>query len=220
MDADRISLELLDHFDRPKLLSPLESVRQLRRQPPALPRVSEGAGSFVLLGPPAEPGAGVFSAIGFSRLSPSRDVRWILKWAAAIAVVTVSASQLVAFAYVCVADRALNLAARAGAAESILPRATYQSIYAAVERRLADYPRLGSRLQMTVLQNGRPVGQRFRAREDDRISITISASASAMMPGWLTTVPQWRGDLLLTARADRTMRGHRLRPEHSQTAAE
>jgi hypothetical protein len=137
-----------------------------------------------------------------------------------MAVVAVAATQLIAFAYMCAADRALNLAARAGASESILPRATYDSICAAVERRLTEYPHLGSHLQLTVLQNGRPVGQRFQAREDDRISITISAPASAMTPGWLTKLPQWRGDLLLNARAERMALSHRLRPEHSQTAAE
>ena len=53
--------------------------------------------------------------------------------------------------------------------EATLPRATYQSITAAVERRLASYPQLSGQLQLSVLQNGRPVGTQFRAGDGDRL---------------------------------------------------
>ncbi len=218
MDADHNSLELLSHFDRPKLLSPAEL--ELVSQPPALPGVCETPGLVAPVEPPAVPGADSSFVSDISKPTSSRDARWILKWAAASAVLAIAASQLITFAYVCAADHTLKLAARAGASESILPRATYESICAAVERRLTEYPQLGSRLQLTVLQNGRPIGQRFQARGEDRISVTISAPDSAFMPSWLTKLPMWKGEVPLTARAERVMPGRRLRPEHSQTAAE
>ena len=200
MDADHNSLELLSHFDRPKRLSPADIVQPSYSQPPALPGVCETPGLVAHTEPPAEPGADSSFVSDNSKPTASRDARWVLKWAAASAVVAIAVSQLVAFGYVCAADRALNVAARAGASESILPRATYESICAAVERRLTEYPQLGGQLQITVLQNGRPVGQRFQAREEDRISITISAPDSAFMPGWLKKSPAWKGGILLTAR--------------------
>jgi hypothetical protein len=220
MDSDDNPLELLSHFDRPKLLSPLDESDRSDRQPSAPPGVSENPGLVLHAEPPAEPGADESFASRHSNRTQSRDARWILKWASAFAVVAIAASQLTSFAYVTAADHALNLAARAGASESILPRSTYESICGAVERRLAEYPQLGSQLQLTVLQNGRPIGQRFQLREDDRISITISAPASAFTPAWLAKLPTWQGDVLLAARAERVMPGRHLRPEHSQTAAE
>jgi hypothetical protein len=219
MDSDQASLELLSHFDRPKTLS-LAEYRELDRQPPALPGVKSARDVNAPQEPPAEPGADRLNGKSDSQQILQRDVRWILKWAAALAIISIAAVQLAAFLYLCQAQHALNLAARAGASESILPRANYETIYAAIGRTLANYSQLGSQLQVTVLQNGRPVGRRVSFGEEDRISVTISAPASAMTPNWLTKLPQWRGDVLITALADRTMPSHRLRPEHSQTAAE
>ncbi len=104
-----------------------------------------------------------------------RGVRWVLQWAVALAVLTVATSVLVEFAYLLAAEQALNLAARTGATEATLPRATYRSVVAAVERRLASYPRMSGQLRLSVLQNGRPVGTGFRAGDGDRLLITLTA---------------------------------------------
>lgn len=218
MDSDQASLELLSHFDRPKQLTSAEL--RIVSQPPTSPGVCETVESSPPQEPPAEPGAAERVVDEHLRQILRRDVRWILKWAAALAVIAIAASQLTAFAFVWHGERQLELAARAGASESILPRATYATISAALERRLASYPQLRHYLQQTVLQNGRPVGPRFQAGEDDRISVTVSAPASAFLPGWLTHLPTWRSEVLITARAERTMPSHKLRPEHSHTAAE
>ncbi|HEX4413887.1 MAG TPA: hypothetical protein VH107_09695 [Lacipirellulaceae bacterium] len=219
MDSDQPSLDLLSHFDRPKTLSPAE-YREPDWQPLALPRVSSVRDVNTSQERPAELAAVEHSPERPSQQICRRDGRWVLKWGAAVSVIAVAASQLIAFAYICQGEHALDSAARAGASESILPRATYETISAAIERRLATCLQLGSQLQVTILQNGRPIGQRFRIGEDDRISVIISAPASAMTPSWLAKLPLWRGDVLISARADRTMPSRKLRPEHSQTAAE
>jgi hypothetical protein len=104
------------------------------------------------------------------------------------------------------------MAARTGATEATLPRATYQSVAAAVERRLAGYPQLGGQLQLNLLQNGRPVGRQFRAGDGDRVSITLSAPTSSVVPGWLSKISLWRGDAPLNAHAEREVPGRKLRP--------
>jgi hypothetical protein len=226
MDSDQTSLDLLSHFDRPKTLS-LAEYRELDKQPPAPPCVRTALDVDAPQEPSAEPatadlqpGADRPKGKTHSQQILQRDARWILKWAAALAIVAIAATQLTAFCYLCETQHALNLAARAGASESILPRATYETICAAIARRLANYPQAETQLQVTVLQNGRPIGRRLRFDEEDCISVMISAPASAMTPSWLARLPQWRGDVLITAMADRTMPSHKLRPEHSQAAAE
>ena len=114
MDSDQTSLDMLSHFDRPKTLSP-DEISQLHSQPPALPGVCLPRIVEAPPDPPAEPGAAESSAEKLPRRIPQRDVRWILKWAAALAVVSIAAIQLAAFSYLCQAQHALNLAARAGA---------------------------------------------------------------------------------------------------------
>jgi hypothetical protein len=144
----------------------------------------------------------------------------MLKWALAVAVVAIATSQLIEFAYLCAAQHSLDLAARAGAFAGTFPRATYESVAIAIDRKLANDPQLSSRIQLTVLQNGRPVGRQMHPGESDRISVTLSAPVSSVTPSWLLKLPLWRGDTLLNARAERTAPSHKLRPEHSQTAAE
>ncbi len=96
----------------------------------------------------------------------------------------------------------------------------YKSIAAAVDRTLAAYPQLSGKTQLAVLQNGRPIGQQLRPGENDRISVTVTAPASAFTPHWLLKLPRWSDDTHITAHAERTTPSHKLRPEHSQTAAE
>jgi hypothetical protein len=215
---------LLGHFDRPKLLSPSEAAWVgevgFGRQPPALPGVSESAESFVPQEPPAEPGADASSSNGCSQPRPSRNVRWVLKWAMAVAVIAIATSQLTEFAYLCAAQHSLDLAARAGAFAATLPRASYESVAIAIDRKLANDPQLSGKIQLTVLQNGRPVGRQIHPGESDRISVTLTAPASSVTPSWLLKLPLWRGDTMLHACAERSAPSHKLRPEHSQTAAE
>ncbi len=172
MDADQTSHALLAHFDRPKTIDcpdfewvedvdetagcfaaeEVEELTQVRRglagaqpQPPA----TDHGGRGVLGSQPPS-------------VAQTRGVGWVLQWAAVAAVLGFAASVLVEFAYLVSAEHALNVAARAGAVEATLPRATVQSITAVVERRLAGYPELSGQLQLNLVQNGMPVGERFR----------------------------------------------------------
>jgi hypothetical protein len=189
MDTAQTSYELLAHFDRPKLATAAELEWMAGVEPAAADE------------PPAA--------------LRTRGVRWVLQWAAAIGVLAFAASLLTEFAYLVAAEQSLNMAARAGATEATLPRATYQSITAAVERRLASYPQLNGQLQLRLLQNGTPVGQQFRVSDGDRVSIALSAPTSSVVPGWLRKLSPWHGDAPLNAHAEREVPGRKLRPAKS-----
>ncbi len=139
-----------------------------------------------------------------------RGVGWVLTWAGALAVIAFATAILVEFTYVLAAERALHLAAQAGAMEATLPRATYQSVTATIERRLANYPSLAERLQLSLQQNGVLVQSQFRQHEGDRIMISLSAPRSAASPGWLQTLMTGRGDSTIHARAERQIAGRKL----------
>ena len=189
MDTAQTSYQLLAHFDRPKVADAAELEWMAGVEPAAADE------------PPTTVRV--------------RGVRWVLQWAAALAVLTVATSVLVEYAYLLAAEQALNLAAKTGATEATLPRATYQSITAAVERRLASYPQLNGQLQLRLLRNGTPVGRQFRASDGDRVSITLSAPTSSVVPGWLYKISLWRGDARLNAHAEREMPGRKLRSAQS-----
>jgi hypothetical protein len=195
MDADRTSYELLSHFERPKIavLDDFEWVEDVDSA------ASDDA--------PGAPDAG---CVQVPALRPSRGVRWVIHWTAALVTLAISANVLVEFGYLLAAENSLNLAARAGALEATLPRATYQSITAAVERRLADFPQLRGKLEVSLLQNGKAVGQQFRASDGDRLSITISTAPSSFVPGWLRTLSFWRDEAPIIVRAEREVPGRKL----------
>jgi hypothetical protein len=142
---------------------------------------------------------------------PTRGVLWVLQRAAAIAVLTCTAIILAQFAYVVAGENALDEAARAAALEATLPRATYLTVWATVERRLADYPELGRQLQFSLLQNDTSVSERFRAGAGDRIAVAISAPASAILPNWLRRISYWQKQRPISGRAEREVPGRKLR---------
>ncbi len=140
----------------------------------------------------------------------ARGVGWVVRWACAVGVLAWSASLLAEFACALVAEQSLARAARAGAIEATLPRATGQSIHAVVASRLdaAAIPRAGAK--MLVSRNGSPVGGAFRPRPGDRVMVTLSVPASAVLPGWLQAVP-WSGGRPITVRAERELPRRTLR---------
>jgi hypothetical protein len=135
------------------------------------------------------------------RALPTRGVRWVLIWAAAITVLFVAASVLIEFAYCLAAEHALIRAARAGAVEASLPRATYDSILQSIERGLARYSLPASGLRLSVEQNGRPIGSHFVARAGDQFSVAVSIPTSAAAPPWLQRALIWRPESHITAKA-------------------
>jgi len=201
MDCDRTSNELLGHFDRPKTLEmpDFEWVDEVIQFAP-------GAGASHGV-PTPDPATERFIEVP---RDTRRGVCWVLAWAGAIAVLTIASGVLAEFAYVLAAERTLLIAARAGAMEATLPRATYQSITAAVDRRLSQYPLLAKQLHLSLLQNDALVQSQFRPHEGDRFAITLSGPSSSAVPDWLRTLMFWRGESAIYAHAEQQLPGRKL----------
>jgi hypothetical protein len=134
----------------------------------------------------------------------------VLAWAGALAVITIATGVLTEFAYVLAAERTLSVAARAGAMEATLPRATYQSVTAAVDRRLIQYPLLAKQLHLSVLQNGAVVQSQLRQHEGDLFVITLSGPSCSAVPAWLRRLLFWRGESEIRAQAEQRLPGRKL----------
>jgi hypothetical protein len=201
METGQTSNDLLSHFDRPKTLDlpdfewveaviPFDSAAVVRHCDDAPDHATDG---FIEV--PRD---------------MRRGVGWMLAWAGALVVVAIAAGVLVEFAYVLAAERTLSVAARAGAMEATLPRATYRSIAATVERRLSQYPLLIKQLRLSLLQNGTLVQSQFRQKDGDRFAVTLSVPSRSAVPGWLRALVFWRNDSPIQAYAERQMPERRL----------
>jgi hypothetical protein len=200
MDSDPTSDELLAHFDRPKTLE--------------MPDF-EWVDAVLPFGPvSASHGANMPDRVAERYIEVPRDTRrgicWVLAWAGALTVLTIATGVLIEFAYVLVAERTLSVAARAGAMEATLPRATYQSVTAAVDRRLIQYPLLAKQLHLCLLQNGALVQSQFHQHEGDLFAITLSGPSSLAVPEWLRTLLFWRGKSAIQAHAEKRLPGRKL----------
>jgi hypothetical protein len=195
MDRSSTSDELLAHFDRPKMLSM-----------PDFEWVDE-----VL---PFEPTESPSHLATERYIEVPRDtrrgIRWVLAWAGALAVLTIAFGILAEFAYVLGAERTLSVAARAGAMEATLPRATYQSVMMTVDRRLIEYPLLAKQLHFSLRQNSALVQSQIRQHEGDLFAITISGPSSSAIPEWLRNLIFWRGESAIQAHAERQLPGRKL----------
>jgi hypothetical protein len=156
-----------------------------------------------------------------TRSASMRGVGWVLRWAAAIGVLFVAASILIEFAYCLDAEHTLARAARAGAVEATLPRASYQSVCASVERRLAGYRSSQDTLRVELEQNGVPVRGNLAVRGGDEFSVAVTVPAASVVPAWLRGVSVWRSESELTARAIEGVPGKELgRPQQSMAWAD
>jgi hypothetical protein len=138
---------------------------------------------------------------------PLRGVGWLLRWAAAIGVLWFAGCVLAEFTYSLAAERALSRAARAGALEATLPRATYRSVCETVKRRLANRAAWANQMSLTVQQNGIPVGGAIRAIDGDRMSVTLALPLRVIMPRWLSAVSFQASESRIEARAEREVPG-------------
>jgi hypothetical protein len=134
----------------------------------------------------------------------------VLAWGGALTVLAVGAGVLTEFAYVLTAERLLLVAARAGAMEATLPRATYESVTAVIERRLAGNPRLAGELHISLAQNGSLVQQRFHRGDGDRFDVSAWAPKSAAVPDWLRRFTFWRSETQIQVHANRQVPGRKL----------
>jgi hypothetical protein len=139
---------------------------------------------------------------------PKRGVGWVLRWSAAIAALLIAGVPLATFSFCLAAERDLARAARAGAAEASLPRATTQSVVQSIERRLEGYAR--DRVRFSLQQNGAPVRGAFQVSDGDRLSVTLAVSTHDVLPRWLRSVALWQAESQIVVQAERRLPGREL----------
>jgi hypothetical protein len=145
-----------------------------------------------------------------SKAAPTRGILWVLRWAAAVAVLAVSCGVLAEFAYCVVAEQTVARAARAGALEATLPRANIKSVTASITRQLICFTYAEGQTRLVIHRNGRPVLGRLIAQPEDRISVQLSLPSATVLPRWLHAVKFWRGNAPIEVRAERIVPGRRL----------
>ena len=118
---------------------------------------------------------------------PVRDVAWVLRWAATLAVLALAAVILLEFGYRLRAERAMLRAAEAGVREAALPRADRRSVERAARGRLDARLCRGTQV---LLKQG--VAQ---------ISVALSAPVDAALPDWLQLVTFWNSRAEISVRA-------------------
>jgi hypothetical protein len=141
------------------------------------------------------------------RSVPTRSVGWVLRWAAAIAVLSFAGCVLAEFAYCLAAEHTLTRAARAGAMEATLPRASVRSVGDTVKRRLVRRTAWAGRLTLSVHRNGAAVGGAIRAAGGDRITVTLAVPVRAVLPHWLSAIGLGSGEAQIEVRAEREVPG-------------
>jgi hypothetical protein len=141
---------------------------------------------------------------------PVRGVVWVLRWAAAIAVLWVAGCVLAEFAYCLSAEHTLARAARAGALEATLPRASFRSVGDTVERRLVRQVSWIEQLKLSVHQNGAAVGGAIQAAGGDRLAVSLAVPVRAVVPPWLSSISLRTGESQIEVRAERTVPGRAL----------
>lgn len=219
MSIDRSSHELLGHFDRPKLvLSPDFDWDETDFGAAEFdPHAVESKFADDLLEARCSRTQSLATETDAKVERPAAPIGvWpVLQWAAAVVVFAAAAGVLLDLCHGIAADRALRSAARAGATEATLPKATNESVTATIERRLAAYPQLMKRAHVTLLQNGFPVGERFVARGGDRISVTISVPASLLNSSWWGKLTSWRDEPPAIVHAESLVPGRKMRMRRS-----
>jgi hypothetical protein len=139
-----------------------------------------------------------------------RGVGWVLRWTAAVAVLWVAGCVLAEFAYCLAAEHTLIRAARAGALEATLPRASFRSVGDTVERRLVRRASWTEQLTLSVHRNGAAVGGAIQAAGGDRMAVTLAVPVRAVVPQWLSSISLRTGESQIEARAERTVPGRLL----------
>ena len=104
------------------------------------------------------------------------------------------------------------MAAQAGAMEATLPRSTYQSVTAAVQRRLEEQPYFSEHITLTLLQNGKPRHRLVAAREGDEFSIVLSVPVNSAIPDWLEKTAVWHCQQTINAKAACRLPSRKLPP--------
>jgi hypothetical protein len=146
----------------------------------------------------------------FQSGTPPHGVGWVLRWAAALAVLWFAGCVLAEFALCLAAERTLSRAARAGALEATLPRASFRSVGETVNRRLATRAAWVNQVTLSVQQNGTPIGGAIRAIDGDLVSVTIAMPVRAILPRWLSATSLRTVESQIVVRAERAVPGREL----------
>ena len=96
-----------------------------------------------------------------------------------------SCGVLAEFAYCLAAEHTVARAARAGALEATLPRATSKSIAESVTQRLAGYPQHQRTNAARDSAEWQAVLGRLNVQPGDRISVHVAVPGTAVLPRWL-----------------------------------
>jgi hypothetical protein len=141
---------------------------------------------------------------------PTRGVRWVLRWAAAFAMLWFAGCILAEFACSLAAEHTLARAARAGALEATLPRASFRSVGKTVKGRLANRAAWAEQITLSVEQNDATVGGAIRAVGGDRMTVTLAVPVRTVVPPWLSAINLRTGESQIEVRAERTVPGRAL----------
>ncbi len=133
---------------------------------------------------------------------PVRGVGWVLRWAATLAILCVSAVILTAFAYQLAAEQALRRAATAGLREAALPRATSQTVEAVVRRQLIGHCVLSGATTVLLERNGASVKGVVGPQSGDQLSIALTAPADAALPRIFGALLPWQKDAVIATRVE------------------
>ena len=116
--------------------------------------------------------------------------------------------------YCLAAEHTVIAAARAGALEATLPRATSQSVAESVMQRLAGYRSASRQTQLVIQQNGAPILGRFNVQPNDRISVT-SQCRHCRAARLAATIEVLRGNSPIEGERRATMPGRKLERWHA-----
>jgi hypothetical protein len=133
---------------------------------------------------------------------PVRGIGWVLKWAAAICVLSTSAVILLNLAYRLAAERALVQAATAGIREAALPRASRRSVEQSIRRELANYIHSERDVSISLQLAGKPVMSPIASRSSGHLSVTVSLPADAAFPSWLRVLCSWNRYAVIATQVD------------------
>ena len=133
---------------------------------------------------------------------PIRGVGWVLRQAAALAVLAIAAVTLLEFGYRLAAERALTRAAESALAEAALPRATRHSVEQSIRTRLEGRYDLGRDTAIMLQRNRWLLRGTIRPQAGDRLTVALTVPVDAALPRWLRAATFWNNGAKLVVRAE------------------
>ena len=119
----------------------------------------------------------------------SLGVSWVLRQAAVLAVLSVTAVHVAGVACLAVAERRLQRAADSLAAEAALPAASLQSVWSRAERQLEEAGIDSRWALLSVHCIEKPAASSWRP--GDEVSFRITAPSRAALPAVLARLAPW-----------------------------